>query len=218
MTTLNEKQIEAAIAANALTLANALADAEIAPLLAAKGYPAGRLNEGLALIETARAKQEARHVTLGAQLAATDQFRAAFTAARTAYADLRETARAHFGSEAHNREIWQILGLGGAAPQTTDSFIGAAYATYDNALADSALVAALTPYGYDQTGLQAARATVEAMDAANRAQEQAKGASQRATAERDAAFSAQRTWVGKFRRIVRRAFKERPDLLVKLGL
>lgn len=218
MSPMNETQIETVLTNHTLTLNNALADPEASALLALKGFPAEKLNEGLARIEAARDKQEARLVAAGAQLAATDQFKTAFAAARTAYADFRETARAHYGSEAQNREIWEALKLGGAAPQNAQSFIGTAYLTFDNALADPDIVAELTPYGYDQAGLLAERAVIEAMDEANQAQELAKGNSQRATVERDEAMEELRVWMGKFRRIARRALKGRDDLLVKLGL
>lgn len=218
MSPMNETQIETVLTNHALTLNNALADPEISAMVALRGFPPEKLNEGLTKIETARDKQEARLVAAGAQLAATDRFKAAFAEARTVYADFRETARAHYGSEAQNREIWEALKLGGAAPQNVQSFIGAAYLTFDNALANPEIVADLTSYSYDETGLLARRAVIEALDEANQAQELAKGNSQRATAERDAAMAEVRVWMGKFRRIARRALMGRDDLLVKLGL
>ncbi len=214
----NERQIEVLVTANELTLNNALSDAEIAALLEKWGYPAARIEEGLTLVRLVRIRQEARLVAYGAQLAATDRFREAFAAARTAYADLRETARAHFRSAAQNREVWQTLRLGGAMTHDTEKFIGMAYATCDAALANPEIVAALALYGYDEAGLQATRAVIEALAAANQAQERAKGDSQWATAQRNEACRAMKAWMGTFKRVTRRALKDRGDLSVKLRL
>jgi len=76
----------------------------------------------------------------------------------------------------------------------------------------------LAVYGYDEAGLSAARAMVEAMAAADQAQEQAKGANLLATSERDEAYKAMTTWMGTFKRVARRALRERPDLLAALGM
>jgi hypothetical protein len=125
MTNASERQVEADMTASELALNNALTDADIAALLATKGYPAERLNEGLSLVQATQAKQVAKEAARGDQLAVTDAFKAAAVAARRAYTDFRETARAHFGSEAQNREAWQALGLGGLVSSDTEKFIGA---------------------------------------------------------------------------------------------
>jgi len=218
MAKTSEKQIASEVAENELTLNNALSVAEILGLISPRGYPAERLEEGLVITRTVRSKQAAKDGALGAQTAATAGFQAAFGGARMGYADFRETARAHYGSAVESPGPWLALGLAGSAPTDTEGFLGAAYACFDNALADEATLADLTIYGYDAAGIQAERAKVEGMDAANQAQERAKGAKLRATAERDEAYRAMKRWMGAFKRIVRRVLKDRPDLLVKLGL
>ncbi len=123
-------------------LNNALNDPDIRALLEQRGYTTEKFNEGLAKVQNTQAKQVAKDVARGNQLAATDAFKAASAAARRVYTDFRETAQAHFGSEAQNREAWQKLGLGGTVPLDTEKFIGAAYTTFDSVLAEAISVLA----------------------------------------------------------------------------
>jgi len=218
MSTKSYEQMESVITGFELTLTNVSADAEIAALMQARGFPKERVDEGLALVRAVRAGQQARQSELGNQKQATAAFKDAFAAASSAYADFRETARAHFKNAKTSPSAWQALGLAGSAPQDTQGFINAAYATFDNALASKEILGALTPYGYDSKKITQARAAVAAAEAANQAQERAKGAALRTTAEQDQAHEAAKAWMSAFKRIARRALQKRPDLLTKLGM
>ena len=213
-----DEQMDSVITGFELTLTNLAAEPEIAAIMQAHGFPGERVNEGLALVRAARGCQQARQAELGKQLQATAAFKEAFAAASKTYADFRETARAHFKSASANPEPWQALGLTGLTPRTTENFIGAAYTTYDNALADQKIMGELALYGYDRSQIEMARGKVAAVEAANQAQERAKGAALGTTAEQDQAYEQAKVWMSAFKRIARRALQERPDLLTKLGM
>jgi hypothetical protein len=218
MSTERDQQMDSVITGFELTLTNLSAESEIAALMQARGFPKERVDEGLALVRAARGCQQERQAELGNQLQATAAFKAAFTAASSAYADFRETARAHFKNAKTNPSVWQKLGLAGKAPQDTLGFISAAYATFDNALASLEIITALTPYGYTGEKIIQARALVAAAEAANQAQERAKGAARHTTAGQDLAYEQAKDWMNTFKRIARRALQKRPDLLTKLGM
>lgn len=218
MSAKNDEQMDSVITGFELTLTNVSAEPEIAALMQARGFPKERVDEGLALVRAARAGQQTRQAELGNQKQATAAFTEAFAAARSAYADFRETARAHFKNAKASPAAWQALGLTGLMPQDTDGFIDTAYATFDNALANPEIVAALTPYGYNSEKITQARATVAAAAGANQVQERAKGAALRTTAVQDQAYEQAKAWMSVFKRIARRALQGRPDLLAKLGM
>ena len=218
MSTKSYEQMESIITGFELTLTNVSAETEIAALMQARGFPKERLDEGLTLVRAVRAAQQARQAVLGDQKQATAVFTDAFAAANSAYADFRETARAHFKDAKTSPSAWQKLGLAGSAPRDTQSFINTAYATFDNALANQEIAAALTPYGYTGEKITQARAAVAAAEAANQAQERAKGAALGTTAEQDQAYEQAKDWMNAFKRIARRALQGRPDLLAKLGM
>lgn len=211
-------QMENVIAGFELVLTNASTDVEIAELMEARGYTRERIDEGLALIRAARSCQQAHQAEQGNQLQATATFKDAFAAARSAYADFRETARAHFKSAATSPTDWQALGLSGVAPQDALGFISSAYASFDNAQASPEIMSALATYGYTAEKISAARAAVSAVEAANQAQERAKGDVQHATAEQEQANQQAKDWISTFKRIARRALQTRPDLLAKLEM
>jgi len=218
MSTKSYEQMESVITGFELTLTNLSAEPEIAALMQARGFPKERIDEGLTLVRAARGCQQARQAELGNQKQATAAFTQAFAAANSAYADFRETARAHFKNANTSPSAWQALGLAGSMPRDTQSFISAAYATFDNALANPEIVAALTPYGYTGEKITQARAAVAAAADANQAQERAKGAAVGTTAEQDQAYEQAKDWMNAFKRIARRALQGRPDLLTKLGM
>lgn len=213
---VGDKRTRDAITAHTLTLNNALSDEVIAAKLARRGFSADRItNEGLALIKAAQAKQTARQGAEGAQIQATQTFKTAFAEARKSLADVRETARAHYRSAKANPGVWQSLMLSGRFPQNSDGFISAATTVLDSILADATILADLTGYGYDEAAIAEVRAKIDAMAAANQAQEQAKGRRQQSVLERDEAYRAMTGWMSRFKRIARRLLT--PEERTKVG-
>jgi hypothetical protein len=106
------------------------------------------------------------------------------------------------------------LGLAGKMPRGTAGFIAAGYALFDNA-ASSGLLAG---FGYDADRIAAERAKIEAFDAANQAQEAAKGSAQQATQDQDAALAKMNEWVAQYLKIAKVALRNKKQSLEKLGV
>jgi hypothetical protein len=66
--------------------------------------------------------------------------------------------------------------------------------------------------------LQSERALIAAYEAANRSQEQAKGAAQQATRDQDAALKELDLWYRQYIKIARVALQDKKELLEKLGI
>ena len=66
--------------------------------------------------------------------------------------------------------------------------------------------------------MQSERALIAAYEAANRSQEQAKGAAQQATRDQDAALKKLDLWYRQYIKIARVALQDKKELLEKLGI
>ena len=218
MSDINDKQRENVISSFELILTNACAEAEIAGLMGARGFPKERVEEGLALVRAARTAHHARKAEMGTQLQAMVAFNQAFAAANKAYIDFREVARAHFQSSKVSPTVWQALDLDAKVPQDTLGFISAAYATFDNALAHSTIVAALAPYGYTAEKISEARAFVSVAEKASQFQERVRGVTLHAAVDQEQAYLAIKAWMNAFKRVARRTLQGRADLLARLGM
>ena len=106
------------------------------------------------------------------------------------------------------------LGLTGKEPRDTAGFIQAGYTLFDNA-AESGLLA---EFGYDAERIAAERAKIEAFDTANQAQEMAKGASQQAAQDQEAALAKMNEWVAQYLKIAKVALRGKKQLLEKIGV
>jgi len=208
----DQKQANA-LAAARLLIETARDDAEIARILAARGYDAAGLAAGLSLQASAQAAFTARQTAMAGQQQASAALAGAAAAARQTYADFRATARAIFAAPADRT----ALGLTGNAPKDTQKFLTLARVSYTTAQA-AAYQPTLTTYGYPATALTAAQATLDALSTANGVQNAAIGAARQATADRDRAVKALTDWVSQFKRIAKVALRDQPGLVKKLEL
>jgi hypothetical protein len=204
--------------ANAITdarqmIETARGDAEIAALLAARGYNAARLAEGQALQEAAQAAFTARQTALAAQKQASAASEGADATARATYVDFREVARAVFTSAADRT----ALSLNGAIPKDAQKFVTTVRVSYAAALAEP-YRAALATYGYPAATIAAAGTTLDALTAALGAQQAAAARAVQATSDREAATKALAAWVRQFGKIAGVALKSKPALARKLGV
>jgi len=193
---------------------NTLADAEIQAAVAAYGYSVDRINAGKAIYEQAVAAVNAQIAATGAQRDTTASAAIARQAAQAAYQSLAKVARAIF---AQDRTKLTTLGLTGAMPKSVSGFLTAAYALFENANQPD-MQAQLASYGYDNAKLQSERALIAAFEAANRSQDQSKGAAQQATRDQDAALKALKLWHQQYLKIARVALQGKKELLEKLGI
>jgi hypothetical protein len=188
-------------------------DAEIAPLIAARGYNTTRLAEGLAVQKAAQDAFTARQTAMAAQSQAVAACDGAELTARSTYADYRTIAGGVFTVPADRAAV----GLKGAVPDDMQKFITLAHSSYDNAK-NEPYQTALAVYGYAPATLDAALATLDVFTTAIEAQASAVGAAVRSTAARNEAVKALKVWMRMFDKVASVALKNRPDLLKKLGL
>jgi hypothetical protein len=188
-------------------------DAEIAPLLAARGYDAAKLQAGLDLQAAAQAAFTARQTAIAAQKQAIAASDGAEATARQTFDDFRETARAVFTSAAER----SALAVAGSVPRDQQKFITSARAAYTAAQA-APYQAALATYGFPAATVAAALATLDAFTTAIEAQKSAIGAATQATASREAAVKDLNAWIKQFSKIAGVALKNNPGLAKKLGI
>lgn len=192
-----------------LAITNSLADPAIKAAVAQFGYTTAKLNAGKKLYDDALAAVNAQKSGKGDQKTATAALKVAYAEARDAYQAAAKVARA-----ALDKAGLETLGLTGKEPRSTAGFIQAGYALFDNAAASGLLA----DYGYDAERLAAERAKIAAYDAANQAQELAKGAKQQATQDQDAALAKMTDWVAQYHKIAKVALRGNKQLLEKIGI
>jgi hypothetical protein len=197
-----------------LAISNTLGDAELQGLVATYGYTAERLQAGQQLYDAALRAVNAKTAAAGAQQHATQQAREAEARARASYQALAQVARAVY---ARNTAQRTILGLNGAAPQSTAAFIAGATTLFDNILESAEIKDTLATYGYDEPRLQSERAAIATFDQAYAAQVAAMGAAQQATRAQEAALTALTKWLAQYLKIAKVALRETPEYMEKLG-
>jgi len=197
------------------TLTTAQANPELLDLLRPRGYDEVAFGVGLSRCDAAQTTFTARQNAIADRQEAAAAEKAARQAARDGFTDWRKTVRAVFRT---NPAAQTALGATGRVPADQEKFLTLANASYTTALENSDYQTALTNRGYDPPAIQAEQAKLQALLQTSAAHEAAKGAAVRATAERDAAAKAMDEWWFEFRAIAQVALKDRPDLLIGLGL
>jgi hypothetical protein len=188
-------------------------DHVIAPILAARGYNAAALAQGLALQQTAQSTFTARQTAMAAQQQAAAAAADALAAARATYTDFRETARSTFS----NPDARTALKVTGKIPEDLQKFLTTARSSY--AVAQSApYQATLATYGFPAATLASAVAALDALSEAYKAQETIGQDAVKATADRDAAVKALKQWAKQFKGIASVALRAQPTQAKKLGL
>ena len=188
-------------------------DAEIAALLAARGYTAARLAEGRTLYRTAQSAFTDRQVAMAAQGQATAGLSGSAASARDMYLDFRDTVRSISTFTASDRTA---LKVNGALPADKQKMITLARTSYQAAQQEP-YAATLATYGFPAATLDAALAALDAYSKADTDQNTAIGAAVKATADRNAAVKALDAYMKQLRGIAKVALRQRPDLLKKLN-
>ncbi len=196
-----------------LALSNA-ADPAIAPLLAAHGYTAERLAEGQTLLAAARQALSQREALRGVQQGRTRQLEQAQRIARGKYVALARVARVLFKERPN---LLVQLGIQGQTPESLAGLLQAGDILVTN-VTHPEIAAELTEYGHPPARIAELGAAFVAFKQANDAQEAAKGDTQQATRQLQAAMRALDKWMIRFRAIARDALRDRPDYLEKLGI
>lgn len=194
-------------------LTTAKTDAEIAPLLSARGYDAAGIAPGLALQDTLDKAFQGRQTGSGGQLSATAAQTTAARNARSDYADFRGIARGCFTDNGART----ALGATGDIPEDFQKFVTAAKASYV-AGKKAEYTAKLTLRGYAPATLDGLVTALGTLTTTGDDQNVAAGQAQGSTAARDKAYDDLRAWMKEFKATARVALKKRHDLQTKLGL
>ena len=208
-----DKIIEAYINDAKKFLKVATEDPEIRPILEAHGYDAAEFTTGASLATAASGAFEGRASGMGQQKLSGAALVAAIKTAREDYATFREIARAAFPAEADRIS----LSLKGEVPEDTGRFITTAETSYA-AAGKAPHAAKLTKRGYPATRLTALLENLDDLTGTSGEQDTALGDAIDDTAERDAAYTALKTFIKELKGTARGALRGKPGLLAKLEL
>ena len=186
-------------------------DAELAALMAKRGFNEPKLAQGQALLTTLKTAFQARQVALGTQGEKATASETEEKAARDKYADFRTTVRTAFADS----DTCKALGVSGLVPVDTEKFLTLAEAGY-NAATQDAYVGPLAELGFDGDEQAASLATLTAFRATRTTHQAAIAAAKAATKERDDAYKLALKWNSALNRMAKIALRERPDLLARL--
>jgi hypothetical protein len=193
---------------------NSLNNPTILNAVTAFGYDAARLQAGRALYDEVMGLAAAQEREYGEQYGATAVVNAAWETADLAYKKALKISRVVFKG---NQKARNALGLSGSRKKTLSGWINQATNFYTNLLNTPDLIAAMTPYSYDQAKLEAEAALVQAVVAANAAQDRERGEAQEATQVRDAKMDELDQWTADYKAIAQVALSDSPQQLEQLG-
>ncbi len=210
---MSNRRIDRTLTLAELMLSNAV-DPEVAPLLEPYGDNAARLAEGQTRLTNTRQTLSRREALRGIQRERTRQAQAAQRAARRQYIALVTVARTIFKDRPG---LLVQLGIEGDSPDSFASLLQAGMTLFDN-VTDPEIAAELAKYGYPAERIAELRAAFDALRQAKQAQEAAKGDTQQATQDLNAALEELEDWISRFRVVARDALRDFPQYLEKLGI
>lgn len=215
MAVLTNARINAQLSRAEIFYNNALSNVEIKEMFSRMGIDEARLQAGLALYQVAQSAVAKRAELLGAQEQTTAVFTEKIKLARPAVQRVKTVLQAAFPKD--KARLTQ-LGLGGALPARATEYLEAAKRLFVTIRLNPDIAAGLAQYGYGAAKLDEEEAPVLAADAANRAQEAAKGAAQRSTQEQNDALAALKDDLAVVSKLAKVGLSGKPELLATLGL
>jgi len=207
-------QVEKLIYRGQIATTNALEMPEILGLVIPLGYTAERLQQDQALVVDLQGAHQHQQDAYGRQYQATEAFNVAWGDARRLYTRHSSQARAVLAGE---KGLKARLGLQRQF-RSFERWDAQARQFYTIGLSDPELQARLLEGGLTAEILQNGLDGVAAAEAADRAQEAAKGTAQQATRDRNAAAGALDQWLKDFEAIARIALRKFPEWLERLGI
>ena len=153
---------------------------------------------------------------VGAAREATAKLKLASRVARRAILTVVEACRHEFRAEP---ALLAKVGANQAVPKPVAQLTTMGLAVLTNAASDPAIAARLAAnFGYTPERFASERESVDALIAARRNKEDAKGAAQQATADQKDAVTKLRRELSAIRGMARQALRDKPQLLEKLGI
>jgi hypothetical protein len=197
-----------------LAIDNSLNNPVILDAVTLFGYDQARLQAARALYDEVQALVAAQKREYGEQYEATAVVQSAWDTADLAYKNALKIARIVFRDSVKAQAALQ---LGGSRKKSLSGWIGQATTFYTNLLNNPDLLAAMTPYTYDQAKVTAEFALVQAVVNANAAQEKERGEAQEATKVRDAKLDELDQWLSDYKAIASVALTDSPQRLEQIG-
>ncbi len=190
-------------------ITNGQKNPEIKAAMAGYGYTTAKYTHAKELLTTVEEGLNARADERGTQKVATADEGAAKVEAYATYQTVTQVAK----RELTPAECTQ-LGIPGRQPRKITEFITTAYTVLDN-LAATGLLA---DFGYTPEKIVEERAKIEAYEQADQAQSDAKGTKEQGTQDQAAVLKELNQWVGTYVTIAKKALRDKPQLLEKLGI
>lgn len=194
---------------NAKDLPDLLAD------LSLSGYDEVKLDEGLALLDTAQEAVRTQDREYGEQLDASDELSAEAKEARKLYMRHVKLARVVLEDD---RGLQEDLGLRGRRKRSLVGWLDQARNFYSSALAKPEILDKLDAIKITEPDLTDALAVIEEVEKQRRAARDEREDSQSATWAKDKAMEPLDKWMGKFFKVARVVFEDEPQKLEALGL
>lgn len=196
-------------------LFNARSEPEIMGLLQPYNYDDPRLQEGIDIYNEADRLFEKQRLDYIAQLEAKDIFEKAYKDANDIYIEHVTLARLALDDE-HTK--WLILALDGKRSRTLAGWLRQANEFYNNAVDNPEILEKIAVYGLTNEKLLEGKGKIKKVEISNDNHDKAKGTAQQSTIDRNNALKALEKWTFAFIQVCRLAFKDKPQLLEKLGI
>lgn len=190
------------------------AETDLLPELAEGAYTVTELHNFAVLQQTAFSDYVIQGQAEANQKIATKQFAAADRTARATLSKLRTQGKSAFMKDPEGR---QYVGLDGRQPDGLKDFIASGRRLIRSG-SEPGYAERLARKGVTVAKLLDLAAKLDALEAADAAQEAAIAAAPVARAQRDASAQALRDWVAEFTMFAKGQFGDRPEILKRWGL
>ncbi len=197
-----------------IVIDNSIENAAILDAVTLFGYDLARLQAARALYDEVIDLVATQKREYGEQYEATALLQTAWDEADLVYRRALKVSRAVFGG---NEKARATLGLDGSRKFSLDGWMEQAQFFYKGLLETADLLAAITPYSYDLTKVQAERDLVQAVVNAKKVQDTERAEAQHATKVRDAKMDELDSWLARYKPIAEVALDDTPQLLETLG-
>lgn len=188
---------------------------EIAPLLAAAGYPASAIASRQGDLDSLRTLAEAQKNEYGDQYEAAEKLADTRAAYHPVYAAHVGLARLAFRN---SPDATAALGLAGVRKASLSGYTTQGLLFYNNALATAEFANALSAKGIDNAALQDGKTAFEKLLQYNAELKKETGEAQKATKDRDAAYDDLQDWVSELRETAKIVLRDHPQLREQLGI
>jgi hypothetical protein len=209
-TSINERLLSAQV-----MIDNTMSDDAIKNAVALFGYDDTKVAAGKALLDSVNALHQTQIKEYGEQYEASDSLKKAREAANLAYMRLLKIARIALKDDV---AAYQKLNLLGDRRQSLSGWLGQSKQFFLNMLEDASIQGKMANFGITLEQIQAGKALVDQVEAANATHKKEMGEAQQATINRDSKMDELDSWLTDYVAIARIALEDTPQYLEKLGI